>query len=135
MTEIIIPDPAPVGDPRELGVNRKNTEQFIKANPTSISLVRPNRTPNGKGGFTDGTPTDIDAQTFRIVPQQRAGIASRNVDGEKVSPVFVMIGRWDADVTSNDTFMLGGRNYSVTYVRGAGQSTAYETWVEVVYGG
>lgn len=134
MTEIILPDPIPTGDPRELNVMRKQTVLFIKQNPTSITLSRPTRVPNGKGGYTT-TPVAQDPQTFRIIPQQRSGIASRNIDGEKVEPVFVMIGRWDADVNDNDTFTLGGRNYSVTYVRGAGLTTAYETWVEVAYSG
>lgn len=121
-------------EPRELAVLRKQTEQFIKENPTSLALSRPTRTPNGKGGFTT-TNAPVTAQTFRIIPQQRAGIASRNTDGEKVEPVFVMIGRWNADVTDNDAFVLGGRNYTVTYVRGAGLTNTYETWVEVAYSG
>lgn len=118
----------------ELAVMRRQTEQFIKENPTSISVVRNVRAPNGKGGYTT-TPTPQGAQTFRIVPQNRAGTASRGIDGEKIDPVFVLIGRWDANVGDSDTFELGGRNYSITHVRGAGLSTAYETWVEVVYSG
>lgn len=118
---------------KELTVLRRQTEQFIKENPTSITLSRPVRTSNGKGGWTT-VPTPQTPQTFRIIPQGN-GVASKNVDGDSVAPVFVMIGRWDANVTAEDTFSLGGRNYNVSYVRGAGITTAYESWVEVVYSG
>lgn len=119
---------------RELSVMRKQTEQFIKENPTSITVVRSVRVPNGKGGYTTNAVEQA-PQTFRIIPQKGAGIASRNVDGEAIAPQFVLIGRWDANIGDSDSFHLGGRDYSVTYVRGAGLSTAYETWVEVVYSG
>lgn len=120
-------------EPRELTVMRKQTEQFIKENPTSITVNRNVRTSNGKGGYTI-VPTPQTPQTFRIIPQGK-GVASRNQDGESIAPEFVLIGRWDANVGDSDTFELGGRNYQVTYVRGAGLSTAYETWVEVIYSG
>lgn len=121
-------------EPRELAVMRRQTEQFIKENPTSLTVNRNVRTPNGKGGYTM-TPTPQAPQTFRIIPQVRAGAASQNIDGEKVDPVFVLIGRWDANIGDNDTFSLGGKEYAVQHVRGAGLSTAYETWAEVIYRG
>lgn len=119
---------------KELSVMRKQTEQFIKENPTSLVVNRNVRTPNGKGGYTT-TPTPQQAQTFRIIPQVRSGTASQGIDGSKIEPVFVLIGRWDANIGDNDTFTLGGRDYAVQHVRGAGLSTAYETWAEVIYHG
>lgn len=119
----------------ELNVCRKQTVAFIQQNPTNITFSRPTRMSNGKGGWTT-TPVPVAVQELRmILASQGSAIASRNIDGEEVQPAFVLIGRWDADVSGNDTFMHDSRSYSVMYVRGAGNPTAYETWVEVRYVG
>lgn len=133
MSEVIIPDLPGGQDSREVFVLRKQTEKFIQENPSQITLLRETRIPNGKGGYTT-TRAPQASQTFRIVPQQ-PGSAARTMDGDKVAPTFVLIGRWNADVNNNDVFEWDGRTYSVDLVRGSGLSTSYETWVEVTYSG
>jgi hypothetical protein len=132
MTEIIIPDPIGVNDP-ELAVMRRQTSNFIKAKPTTVTLLRGGtRDSDGAGGFrvTPGPP--IGAQVVRLIPQG-GNVASRNIDGEEINPAYVMIAGWDADVKKGDVFERNGRNHEVMFVRP--DEHKYETWAEVVYRG
>lgn len=119
-------------DTVELKVNRRNTAAYIKDKPTSIALTHPaTRDPDGAGGFTTTPAQPVGPQDFRLVIQG-GNVASRNIDGEQISPAYVMIGEWDADIKTGDTFSHNGRNYEVKFVR---EDREYETWAEVVYRG
>jgi hypothetical protein len=79
------------------------------------------------------TPGDpIEPQTMRLIIQG-GNVASRNIDGEEISPAFVLIGEWDADLKLSDVFIQDGRNYEVMYIRDTDRR--YEMWAEVVYRG
>lgn len=121
-------------EPRELAVMRKQTSMFIKENPVDIVIQRGGtRTSDGAGGWVTSPGGAIPSQRVRLIPQQRGGaLQSTNVDGERIQPEFVLIGEHDADVQTGDTFIMGGREYDITYVR---IDHDYETWGEVVFRG
>lgn len=121
-------------DSRELAVLRKQTKQFIDDHPVSVTMTRGGaRTSDGAGGYTVTPGAPIQAQTVRLIPQdQRGGTQSVNVDGEEVSPVYVIIAEHDADIKKDDVFVHNARNYEVTWVR---DDKRYEIWAEVVYRG
>lgn len=121
-------------DSRELAVMRKQTEHFIRDNPEQITLTRGGgRTSDGAGGYKVEPGDPGEPQIMRLVPQDlRSGVQSRNVDGEEVSPAYVLIGKHDADIKKDDVFTRNGRNYEVTWVR---DDRRYETWAEVIYRG
>lgn len=120
-------------DSRELAVMRRQTDHFIKDNPVSLVMTRGgSREPDGAGGYTTVPGDAIQPQTMRLVPQQEGALQSRNVDGEEVSPEYVLIGKHDADIKTGDMFVRANRNYEVIWVR---PDRRYEAWAEVVYRG
>lgn len=119
-------------DSVELRVNRKQTDAFIKENFVTITLVRGGgRVSDGAGGWTTTPGAPISPQMFRLIPQG-GNTQSRNIDGEQISPAYVMIGKHDANIQTGDTFLYNGRNYDVSFVR---EDRDYESWAEVIYRG
>lgn len=127
---IIVPYSEGAGDSKELRRLRKQTEQFIQSKPMNIGLVRRDLTSDGAGGHVI-QDNQIAVQTFRLIPQQGAQ-ARTTVDGQEVSPDFVLLGRHDADIQPDDWFIHQDRKYVVVYVR---IDRSYETWAEVSYRG
>lgn len=120
-------------DSVELRVLRKQTTQYIKDNPTSVTLTRGGtKTPDGAGGYTVAQGTTLDPQTVRLMPvgagMMGGSVTSVNVDGEVVAPSYVMIAEHDADVKAGDTFQYNDALCEVNYVR---EDRRYETWCEV----
>lgn len=119
--------------PEDLITLRKQTLQFIGYNPVEVSLLRPNRTADGSGGWIEGEPTELAPQTFRQITQStNSQVFSRTIDGEEVQPDFVLLGAYDADVQTGDHYLVGEIRYDIVYVR---TDRRYETWAEVVYRG
>lgn len=121
-------------DSREIAICRKQTKHFINDHPESVTMTRGGgRKSDGAGGYTVTPGAPIDPQTVRLIPQDlRTGVQSRNVDGEEVSPSYVILGEYNADIKKGDVFVKDNRNYEVTWVR---EDRRYETWAEVVYRG
>lgn len=129
MPDIIIPNPTSTPDSRELKVLRKQTHRFIAENPEDVTLRRnATRTGDGAGGWTTTPGTPIPPQRVRLVIQG-GNVASRNLDGEEVSPAYVMLAEYDADVEIGDVFTLAGRDYKIHFVR---EDRDYEVWAEVI---
>jgi hypothetical protein len=122
-------------DSIERSVLRRQTTAFIKDNPVSLTITRGGaKTSDGAGGWTIGDGTPIDPQTMRMIPsgEGRAQLQARNVDGEVITPGFVIIAEHDANIKKGDGFVKDNRNYEIIYVR---EDRRYETWAEVVYRG
>jgi len=131
--DVFLPDPPGTQDSREMAVLRKQTIRFVKENATVVQIQRgTGMVPDGAGGWTPAPgSTPIDPQEFRLIIQNTSGYtATRNIDGETISPAFVMIGMYDANVQEGDTFVLDGNGYRVSFVR---DDKRYETWSEVEY--
>lgn len=131
--EVIIPDLPGAQDSRELAVLRKQTLHFIRSNPDDIAFNRgADKVSDGAGGWTWGPGgATLEPQQMRLIPVG-GRVQSRNVNGEEVTPAYVLIAAHDADVDMDDTFDHNGRMYEVIFIR---EDRRYETWLEVVYRG
>lgn len=114
---IIVPDP-PTGNSAAMRVQRKNTEAYIKANPTEITLMRGIKTPDGAGGKrTTRTALGFTQQVRMIQAEERGDIVERrNSDGENVRPLLNMLCVWDADVVVGDQFTWKDNQCEVVYI-------------------
>lgn len=113
-------------------VMRKQTKSFIAIYPQQISLTRPDMVPDGSGGFKHTLDT-LSPQTFRQITQPTStDVFRRTIDGEEVTPDFVLLGEWDVDVKSGDWYMKDGGKHEIVYVK---DDRRYETWAEVKYRG
>ena len=103
-------------DPAELAMLREQTKSYIDYNPSTITLTRNIKVPDGSGGYTTA-PTLLAPQVFRVIQQREsAGTESRNVDGEVVDPSLTLLAEWDADVQEGDTFTWRTWTAEVKYV-------------------
>ena len=107
----------------ELKLKRRNTLQFINAEPIRLSLNRPvtTRANNTRGGKTQLEPTTVAPQTFRILHQPPRRRRQENTPpnasfGEIPYAKDQLMGRWDMDVEAGDWFEWQGATYEVTYV-------------------
>lgn len=109
---ITIPEPSS-GASSYLRVQRKNTEAFINADPIVVSLVPRVKTKTAGGGkkMEKGTPKS--AQKFRLIPQGDVQPSVQTPDGIQLTPTFVLLGKFDADIDRWDTFQLNGHDYQV----------------------
>lgn len=112
---------------------RKQTTAFIAVYPQVIALVRTAMVADGSGGVKSSGPSPLGPQTFRQITQPtNTGVFRRTIDGEEVSPDFVLLGEWDADVAIGDWYMKDGAKHEIVYVK---EDRRYETWAEVKYRG
>lgn len=114
----------------ELKAQRRQTDAFIKANPTSVILSRAESVPNGAGGFRQGAPSALTPQEFRFIePGASYGQGEAQLlDGEMVRVDWILLGRYDADLKRGDWFYKDGIKYEVVTVRSTGN---YEVKAEV----
>lgn len=121
-------------DSVEVRTLRRQTDHFIAQDSTTIIPHRAgSRNPDGAGGYTQEDGGDRDPIVARKVIQG-GNMASRNIDGEEITPAFVFICKWDADLATGDTFKLKGIEYRVIFVRDRNDNS-YETWAEVAQRG
>jgi hypothetical protein len=70
---------------------------------------------------------------MRMVPLQDA-VATRSerttADGVQVTPSYMLLGNWDANVARFDSFTLDGRRYEIVFIQ---QNRQYECKAEVAY--
>jgi hypothetical protein len=114
----------------ELELQRQLTLAFIAADSFSVTLMRSTLTANNSGGYKRSAPTPLAPQTMRLIPSQDGSIERLTADGVAVSPSYMLMGRWDADMRRWDRFTLGGAEYEVVFIN---QNTQYETKGEVAY--
>ena len=140
MADIIVPEPGtPLGPThaeaaQELSILRQQTHEFIAWNPRLITLRRPGKVADGMGGWRTVEPTPaLVPQIMRLITQMEGVTVVRSsLDGEEISPDFVLLGDYDAEILADDWFELDGRIYDVKMVR---EDRRYETWAAVEYRG
>ena len=135
---VLIPDPTYPGNLnwKELRLLRKQTAQFIAANQVDLALHRPVFNDDGAGGIERDDDQVLSAQAMRLI-QQAAGrfsLERRTLDGQTVTPNYVLMAKYDADMKPGDTFTMGDpdKYYEVVWVR---EDRRYKTEGEVVYRG
>lgn len=104
----------------ELDMLTQQTQDYIAANPSTITFSRPSKASDGAGGTTTAA-TPVQPQVVRMIRQSESGsVESRNRDGEVVRPEWVLMAMPDADILEDDTFMWQGHQASIAYVTDMG---------------
>lgn len=108
------------------GYQRLTTQAFIDEDPTSIVIMRRTRVAKPGGGH-DFVPSPLPAQNFRYINQDTSGGLGRGLDGGEVrSAGYVVIGRYDADVSVGDTWTDNGIKYEVdSFIPNNGYETRF----------
>lgn len=111
----VLPAPAVDGSAsREVRINRRVTEQFIKADPVVLELQGHTLVKKAGGGRKlEPNEGKKSAQMFRLIPQTDVQPSVQTPDGIQLTPTFVLLGRFDADLNRWDTFELNGHSYQV----------------------
>lgn len=109
------PTPEPVLPPVniELVVNRRATLEFIAADPIRVGMRETIKQSNGSGGYKFVEGDQRAEQVFRLIPQQDVMPTVQTIDGIQITPTFVLMGTYDADIRRWDTFELNGNKYQV----------------------
>lgn len=99
----------------ELAIHRKNTDRFIKADPTNIVLFKKNVS------IIDGTervlpPTARNVQKFKIIWGGESGII-RDVEGGGVRRFdFILVGKYNSVVEIGDYWKNGNQVFTIEYI-------------------
>lgn len=118
--------------PDDLSILRKQTKDFIAANPSDIVVQRIDTVADGSGGVKK-TLAPLPAQTLRLIKRNTStAVFRRTIDGQEVQPDFVVLGEYDADMRTGDWFFMDGIKYEFVYVQA---DRRYEAWGEVIYRG
>lgn len=116
---------------------KRQTDEFIEANPMDVLLRYSDLTKDDTGGWTasDDEPRNNGRpQRARLVSQLTGaqGLVRETVDGREVQASHVLIGEHDMDIGIGDKFTMNTKDYEVIWVR---EDRRYETWAEVHYRG
>jgi hypothetical protein len=98
-----------------------------------VTLKRKVKAPDGAGGTTS-TPVTLDPQRVRLISRDTvAGAQQRTtVDGKLVTPAYVLLAEYDADIKAGDSFRIDTADYEIVFVR---LDKRYEVTAEVAYRG
>lgn len=121
----------------DIAALRTQTKDFIDVNPTTVVISRKNITSDGEGGVQHTLDT-LTPQVMRLITQPAGSAVLRTtIEGEELTPDFVLLGVHDSDMKHGDWFMRDGAKYELIYVRDDGRSAdlRYERWAEVLYRG
>lgn len=107
----------------------EQTQRFIDDDPTDLVLTRSTKSDDGAGGSVLGSPTDLPAQTVRVVPQNRViAVERRTVEGETVTPDYKVISMPDGDFQRGDIYTYGGIRFEIVWIT----PLSYELIIEAV---
>jgi hypothetical protein len=105
-------------DIKALRVNRRTIDNFIRADPVMVSLIRSELKESGDGGYVKAGPNTLTEQQFRLVPFKRrlydytAKMASGDVPVEQ----YALVGRVTVDIRRDDEFDYNNDHYRVVSV-------------------
>jgi hypothetical protein len=114
----------------ELAIQRRLTAEFIKADQISVVLRRAEWTADGAGGQVKGNEEPLAPQTMRLIPLGDGATPRMTMNGEAVTPSYMLMGTYLADVQRWDTFTVNGRTYEVVFIN---ENQQYEIKAEVAY--
>jgi hypothetical protein len=115
----------------EVKIQRRLTIDFIEADPLELQLMRPVRTEDGAGGYETGDPVPVGGlQRLRLIPLGDGAQERLMADGRQVSPSYMLMGPYNANMQRWDTFELRGDRYQIIFIN---QNTQYEVKGEVAY--
>jgi len=117
-------------NPYEAAVQRRLTEEFIKADGREVVLWRSVRQEDGAGGWTFGDPAPLPAQFMRLIPLRDGASVRMTADGQEVTPAYMLQGSHGADMERWDIFELEGVRYEVVFVN---ENRQYQVKGEVAH--
>lgn len=89
----------------QLAELRRQTDWFIKDDPSAVVLVRKVRVEQPGGGYLNGAPVSLPVQEFKLINQSGGTNGLKpGADGTNTSFAFILLGRHDADVAVGDTW-------------------------------
>lgn len=117
----------------ELAAKRRGTRAFIDRDPNRYAVVLSREDLEWSGGsFNRTNLRSLKRQGMVLVPTNQQLPERRTVEGQSLTPEFILIGQHDADIRNGDWFYIEGTKYEVVFVR---PDKTYETVAEVVYRG
>ena len=117
----------------ELESKRRNTSEYIARDPAAklLPLSREDLVWEG-GSFNRANLQSLRAQRMLLLATNQQLPERRTVEGQTVTPEYVLLGSWDADIRNGDWFYVDGVKYEVVFVH---PDRSYQTKAEVVYRG
>lgn len=98
----------------ELAINRLNTEKFISLDPTVITLT-PRQTIWVAGTKKKQAQTPRNEQVFKVIWLPGDGI-TYTIDGITMRFNFIIVGKYDAEVSIGDFWKVGSQQNEIDYV-------------------
>ena len=116
----------------ELAVQRLLTKAFLDADYMVVTLYRSSVTDDGAGGTVTGPPAPLPPQRLRLIPLGDGAQERMTTNGTSVTPSYMLLGLYDADMQRGDEFTVGGRRYQIVFLN---ENQQYEKKGEVAYRG
>lgn len=104
-------DESPVG--AETQLLRTNTDWFIAADPVVLVLTPSGKVSDGAGGYTPAPGEPRAEQIFRLIPSTDSMPQIQTPDGVQLTPTYVLLGSYDAEMERWDTFSLNGVDFRI----------------------
>lgn len=117
----------------ELAAKRRGTKAFIDRDPNKYAIVLSREDLEWSGGsFNRTNLRSLKQQPMVLVATNQQLPERRTLEGQSLTPEFVLIGEYGTDIRNGDWFYLDGVKYEVVFVR---EDRSYEVVAEVVYRG
>jgi hypothetical protein len=118
---------------QELEANRRNTAEFIRRDPARVVpvLSREDLVWDG-GSFTRQNQRQVRGHAMALIASVQQLPERRTVEGQSLTPEFILLGEYGADILNGDWFYIEGVKYEVVFVH---PDRSYQTKAEVVYRG
>lgn len=116
----------------ELAAQRLLTKAFVNADYLTVTLYRGQVTSDGAGGTVVGAPAPLAPQRMRLIPLADGAQERMTANGRAVTPSYMLLGLYDADMERGDQFTVNGRRYEVVFLN---ENQQYEKKGEVAYRG
>jgi hypothetical protein len=114
----------------ELAIQRRLTAAFINADYILAVLYRSTYTADGAGGEIKGEPEPLAPQRMRLIPLGDGATPRTTANGESVTPSYMLMGTYTADIQRWDEVTVNGRRYQVVFIN---ENQQYEVKAEVAY--
>lgn len=103
----------------EIALKRRGTDQFIAANPVSLTLTPKVEMKTGAGGKVSGDGPARLPQTLRLIDQASSSGTMpgriRAQDGQQRRATFMLLGPWDSLMAVGDHWTdVEGKRYEIT---------------------
>lgn len=105
-------------DIKALRVNRRTIDNFIRADPVTVKLIRSELKESGDGGYVKAGPQTLPDQQFRLVPFKRRlyDYTAKTASGDVPVEQYALVGRVSVDIRRDDEFDYNNDRYRIISV-------------------